>query len=164
MTARPAEPADFDELVRIWHDGWHDAHARVVPAEMTRARTPANFRQRVADAYDTMWILGDVGAPLGFYILRADELYQFYVAEQARGRGLAATMIRDAEQRLAATGVDTAWLACAIGNDRAARFYEKQGWRRVRSVIIDVELPAGVMPLEVWRYEKQLPREQAERA
>ena len=26
--------------------------------------------------------------------------------------------------------VEVAWLACAIGNDRAARFYEKSGWRR----------------------------------
>jgi GNAT superfamily N-acetyltransferase len=161
MTVRPAEQADFDELVRIWHDGWHDAHARTVPAEMTRARTPANFRQRVADAYDTMWVIGDVGAPLGFYILRSDELYQLYVAERARGRGVAATLIRDAEQRLATNRVDTAWLACAIGNDRAARFYEKQGWRRAGNIIIDVELPAGVRPLEVWRYEKRLPQEEA---
>ena len=26
--------------------------------------------------------------------------------------------------RLSKGGVDTAWLACAVGNDRAARFYE----------------------------------------
>lgn len=54
----------------------------------------------------------------------------------------AAALIGDAEARLAERGVETAWLACAIGNHRAARFYEKS---------------AGIFPLEVWRYEKRLP-------
>jgi hypothetical protein len=26
----------------------------------------------------------------------------------------------------------TTYLACAIGNDRAARFYEKRGWQRAQ--------------------------------
>jgi hypothetical protein len=30
-------------------------------------------------------------------------------------------LIADAEARLAEAGIATAWLACAIGNDRAAR-------------------------------------------
>jgi len=51
-----------------------------------------------------------------------------------------------------------------VGNDRAARFYEKQGWHRAGSVVIDVELPAGVWPLEVWRYEKHLLLAQGEDA
>ena len=158
MTVRRAQQADLNELVKIWHDGWHDAHARIVPEAMARARTPANFRRRVADALSTMWVVGEVGAPLGFYVIRDDELYQFYVAEQARGRGVAASLIQDAETRLAANGNDTAWLACAIGNERAARFYEKQGWRRSGNIIIDVHLPTGATPLEVWRYEEQLRR------
>ena len=60
----------------------------------------------------------------------------------------------DAEARLAAAGVVTAWLACAIGNDRAARFYEKSGWRRVGVVVEPAETSAGPYPMEVWRYEK----------
>jgi len=49
-----------------------------------------------------------------------------------------------------------AWLACAIGNERAARFYEKCGWRRVGKMINPLDTPDGVLPLEVWRYEKRL--------
>jgi hypothetical protein len=60
----------------------------------------------------------------------------------------------DAETRLAKGGFDIAWLACAIGNDRAARFYEKSGWRRV--ITYQAETSAGTFPLEVWRYEKNL--------
>ena len=62
----------------------------------------------------------------------------------------------DAEARLIRSGVETAWLACAIGNERAARFYEKSGWRRVGTMINDCETATGTFPLNVWRYEKSL--------
>ena len=60
------------------------------------------------------------------------------------------------EARLADRGVEIAWLACAIGNERAARFYEKGGWRRVGTMVIHLPTPEGEFPLEVWRYEKDL--------
>jgi len=50
--------------------------------------------------------------------------------------------------------VTTAWLACAIGNERAARFYEKHGWRRAGIVTNAAETSQGVFMLDVWRYEK----------
>jgi len=67
-------------------------------------------------------------------------------------------LIADAEARLAARGVETAWLACAIGNERAAKFYEKRGWRRAGTMVNHAETSAGPFPLEVWRYEKSLTR------
>ena len=50
------------------------------------------------------------------------------------------------------------WLACAIGNERAAKFYEKHGWSRVGNMINQLPTPDGMFPLEVWRYEKDLSR------
>jgi GNAT superfamily N-acetyltransferase len=89
-------------------------------------------------------------------MLKDDELYQFYLARQARGTGLAAALIADAEALLAARGVATAWLACAVGNDRAARFYQKSGWTNARTMPNRLETPEGVFDLPVWRYEKRL--------
>jgi ribosomal protein S18 acetylase RimI-like enzyme len=89
-------------------------------------------------------------------MLKNDELYQLYVSSQARGSGVAITLILDAEYRLRERGVHTAWLACAIGNDRAARFYEKRGWRRAGTVTEQLEIPGGTFALEVWRYERLL--------
>ena len=77
-------------------------------------------------------------------------------ASHARGSGIAAVLMADAEARLAASGVRSPWLACAIGNDRAARFYEKCGWIRTGTVTDDVAVPGGTFALEVWRYEKAL--------
>jgi RimJ/RimL family protein N-acetyltransferase len=65
-------------------------------------------------------------------------------------------LIADAEARLSENGVGLAWLACAVGNERAARFYEKCGWRRAGSMVNRLETPDGEFLLEVWRYEKHL--------
>jgi ribosomal protein S18 acetylase RimI-like enzyme len=156
MTVRPASREDLDRLAEIWHEGWHDGHARVVPEALTRLRTLESFRQRLDAALPHVRVAGPPGAPVGFSILKDDELYQLYVAAPARGSGLAALLIDDAETRLAAAGVRTAWLACAIGNERAARFYQKRGWRLTGTIDYEAETASGRFPLRVWRYEKLL--------
>src|SRR5262245_2993293 len=102
---------------------------------MVRYRTPENFRQRMRDNIEHVRVAGPVGAVLGFSMFKGDELNQFYVASAARGTGLAAEMLKDAEQTLLSRRVRNPWLACAIGNDRAARFYAKNGWRRVGNTV-----------------------------
>jgi ribosomal protein S18 acetylase RimI-like enzyme len=155
---RPAEEREIDHLARLWYEGWQDAHAQIIPAELRRLRTLDSFRERLQAALSDTRVIGPLGAPHGFCITKGDELYQIYVSAQARGSGAAAALMADAEGRLANGGVEVAWLACAIGNDRAARFYEKSGWRRVGVVAYQAETSAGTFPLEVWRYEKRLTR------
>lgn len=155
---RAALPMEIEDLARIWSEGWQDAHLRILPAELARHRTLESFGARLREALETVRVAGAPGAALGFSMVRGDELYQLYVAAHARGTGIAAALLTDAEARLAAGGVATAWLACAIGNVRAARFYEKHDWRRVRTTTIELPLPDGVFPLDVWRYEKHVGR------
>jgi ribosomal protein S18 acetylase RimI-like enzyme len=87
---------------------------------------------------------------------KGSEVYQLYVCSVARGSGCAAALLDHAEASLRQRGVRTAWLACAIGNERAARFYEKRAWTRIGTVIEHLELGSGTFPLEVWRYDKSL--------
>jgi GNAT superfamily N-acetyltransferase len=158
MTVRNAAEREIDSLARVWYDGWHEAHAQIVPPELTRLRTLESFRDRLQAVLPDIRVIGPLLAPVGFSILKGDELYQLFVSAPARGTGVAAMLIADAEARLSASGVETAWLACAIGNERAARFYEKSGWRRVGTMVNQAETLAGTFPLEVWRYEKPLTR------
>lgn len=153
---RKADEGELDHLASLWFEGWHEAHAPIVPAELTRLRTLENFRSRLQAQLAEIRVIGPTGSPEGFAIVKGDELYQLFVSPQARGSGMAAVLIADAEARLARRGVSTAWLACAIGNERAARFYEKCGWRRVGTMINQVVTSNGTFPLEVWRYEKAL--------
>ena len=158
MQVRSADAVEIDHLTRLWHDGWHQTHASLVPQELSRLRTSESFRERLQAALPNVHVTGPLGAPIGFYVLKGDELYQLFVSPEAHGSGVAAALIADAEARLAEHGVETAWLACAVGNDRAARFYEKSGWRLAGTFLNSAETSSGPFSLEAWRYEKRLTR------
>lgn len=156
ITVRAAEQTELDQLAKIWFEAWTDAHAQIVPAELARLRTLENFRQRLEQMLPSVRVAGSPGEPVGLCVVKDDELYQLFVAAHARGTGAAAALVADAEALLAQGGVETAWLACAIGNDRAARFYEKCGWRRTGTIVNEAVTENGTFPLQVWRYEKML--------
>jgi ribosomal protein S18 acetylase RimI-like enzyme len=156
MDVRTAEEADIDQLAKVWHDGWHDSHAQLVPAALSQLRTLESFRSRLQAALPNIRVVGPSGARVGFCIVKGDELYQLFVSAQSRGSGVAAALIADAEARLSESGVETAWLSCAIGNDRAARFYEKSGWHRAGIMRAQLETGNGTFPMDLWRYEKSL--------
>lgn len=153
---RGAERWEIELLARIWYDAWHESHAHLMPPALLPFRTLESFRDRLDAAVGDVRVIGTLGAPLGFCIVKGDELYQLFVSAAARGSGAAAALLADGEASLAVRGVTTAWLACAIGNERAMRFYEKHGWRRVGTMINEAETAAGAFPLECWRYEKTL--------
>jgi GNAT superfamily N-acetyltransferase len=153
---RDVNSTEIGQLAKIWFDGWQDAHARIVPVSLARLRTLQSFEERLRAASTGVRVAVAAGAPVGFYFLKGAELYQFYVSSNARGSGIAAVLMADAEARLCEHGVHTAWLACAIRNDRAARFYEKCGWIRTGTVTDDVEVPGGTFALEVWRFENSI--------
>jgi GNAT superfamily N-acetyltransferase len=156
VIVRAADESEVEALAKIWYCGWRDAHAQIVPAELTRLRTLESFTNRMRTSLSTFRVASVVGMPVGFHVVKNDELHQFYVAANSRGTGVAAILIADAETRLRDAGIRTAWLACAIGNERAARFYEKRGWHRTGIVVSPTVTTEGILPLEVWRYEKSL--------
>lgn len=112
MNVRTADEAEIGQLATLWHDSWQDAHAHLLPAELIRLRTLESFRDRLQATLASVRVVGPLGAPVGFCIVKGDELYQLFVSAQARGTGAAAALIADAETRIAAAGVQTAWLAC----------------------------------------------------
>jgi len=156
INIRPAEQTEVDQLAQVWFDAWRDAHAQIVPAELARLRTLENFRERMQKELPKVRVAGSPGEPVGFCLVKDNELYQLFVAAPARGTGVAAALMADGEALLAESGVETAWLACAIGNERAARFYEKCGWRRTGTMTNEAETSEGTFLLQVWRYEKTL--------
>jgi RimJ/RimL family protein N-acetyltransferase len=86
-------------------------------------------------------------------MIKQDELDQLYLARTARGTSTALRLVSAALDQIRRAGHRRAWLACAIGNHRAARCYEKAGWTLAGIVTIRLETPDGPIPLEVWRYE-----------
>lgn len=151
---RPAHPDDIPALARIWHDGWHEAHAGHVPAALTALRTVPDFARRLATMGGDLRVAGPTGAPLGLCATLKDELYQLYVAPAARGTGLAASLVVDAEARIAQAGHTVAHLACGLENHAAAGFYRRQGWTEDGVVEVMLDTSTGPFPLPVRRFVK----------
>ena len=153
---RDADTDDIFDLAQIWYYGWQDAHAEILPVELAKHRTLESFHERLATSLETVHVASLNGSPLGFSMVKNDELNQLYLSAAARGAGLAARLNRDALNRIRASGFRVGWLVCAIGNLRAARFYEKTGWRRTGTMTHELHTPDGLFPLDVWRYEVDL--------
>jgi putative acetyltransferase len=151
MQIRRAQEGDILEIAQIWHLGWHSAHASIVDADLVRLRGPAEFMTRTtAHLVQTHVAIID-GEVTGFFMIDGDELYQFYVDAAHHGKGVAGQMMAEAETLLPSP---TAWLACSVGNDRAAAFYTKCGWKNLSQEELQVETSDGPRPVSIWRFEK----------
>lgn len=151
-----ATTQDIPGIAQLWHSGWHEAHAAIVPAELTKRRTPGCFTDRTGAhlAGTRIGHLNDTIA--GFCMIEGNEVYQLYVAQSAQGSGLAAQLLNDAKSIIRNAGHSTAWLACSVGNSRAERFYEKSGWTNTGVKEIEVETSKGPYPLPILRFETTL--------
>ncbi len=155
---RAAQVADIPPLTKLWFDGWQDAHAEILPPEVARQRTYETFRTRLECGLGQVRVACRTAEPVGMAWIADDELYQFYVHASVRGTGLADLLMADAKQQFADRGTETAWLACAIGNDRAARFYKRCGWRNAGVMANLLHLPEGEYSLQTWRFELPINR------
>lgn len=137
MTPRPAVAEELPGLAVLWHDIWHETHGQLLP-EAAPVRTVEEMAARLSGYGEALRVLGPVGAPIGLCVVQADELHQIYVGRQARGTQAAGLLLADGEARIAASGHKRAWLGAAVGNDRAIRFYERNGWvrRGVQTVML----------------------------
>lgn len=156
ITIRAPFDDELPALASLWHEGWHEGHASIVSPALTRLRTLDDFSARLKRLLPYVRVSGKVGTPTGFCVVKGDELHQMYVARSVRGQGVAAALMVDGEQRLRLAGHELGWLACAIGNDRAAHFYQKCGWACRGEITLGSETSAGDFPVKVWRYEKRI--------
>ncbi len=159
MTVRDATVADIGPLARLWHDSWHRAHDELIPPAVVAYRTASSFEERLRSGLGGVRVAArpDIpNGPSGLCIVKGDELNQLFVAPGAFGTGVADQLERDAQRRFREAKVDVAWLACAIGNERAAGFYERCKWVRVGSMEYDLQAGHRTFPVEVWRYEKSV--------
>ena len=149
-------PAQSDAVARLWHAGWIDGHADIVPKELCKLRTLESFQTRTQGLVHSTRVAYSKGEVLGFVMIQGDEIYQMYVGPNARGTGVAQALMHDGEEQIKAAGHALAWLSCALGNERAARFYDKSGWVNARIETVALETLGAPFHLDVWRFEKTL--------
>lgn len=127
VTLRPARAADAHDIAEIWHLGWPDGHAGLVPPELVEARTEASFEARASERVSDTTVATVDGGIAGFVMVVDDEVEQAYVAAAHRGTGVAQALLAEAERQVRADGHRKAWLAVVPGK-RARGFYERGGW------------------------------------
>jgi putative acetyltransferase len=118
----------METVADIWHAAWHVAHPGHVPDGLTEARTLAAFRERTPARVADTTVAEVDGAVVGFTMIAGDEVEQVFVDPAHHGTGIAGPLLEEAESRVRASGHGEAWLAVVVGNTRARRFYERQGW------------------------------------
>jgi ribosomal protein S18 acetylase RimI-like enzyme len=138
---RWASVADASPIALLWHRTWHATYARHVgPAAAAVCGIPCFERRVGASLYESF--SSEVARPTtlvaeqdgegirGFAIVRGGrEIEHIYVAPEAHGTGLANKLLAAAEHTmLNERGCELAFLAVAVRNLRAYRFYERHGW------------------------------------
>jgi len=152
---RPAAAADVAAIAAVWHQAWIDGHVGHVPEAIHEHRRPEDFLRRVPGRLPRTTVATVGSRLLGFAMVHDDQVEEVYVAAAARGTGVAAALLHDAESRVGVS-FDEAWLAVAAGNARARRFYERQGWRDAGGFDYDAEIAGGTMSMPCRRYVKAL--------
>jgi len=149
MNIRPARRTDAEAMAHTHWLSANTAYGRNDPIERRLAAA-----QRLFDDDGTRPFLAeeDDGTVVGVLTVGADELYAIYVHPEYWGTGVGQALLDRAEEELARTCA-VASLTCMVGNARARRFYERNGWRVGETI---VEPHFGGEPTEVCRYHKAL--------
>lgn len=148
--------SDICVVAKLWHDGWHEAHASFVPEQEVARRTLKKFQQRLEDYPNLGRIAVLDDQPVGLCVVENDELAQLFVVKTARRIGVASALLLDGEKRIAASSFQKTWLTVLSGNDRAQAFYQKRGWVYDKIVPLNIKTGSKVSELQLLRFEKHL--------
>ena len=146
MNIRPARPDEHDDVARVWMESW-------VSTGLAEASNflLANLRARVAREIDDGWNLfvadeeGRLAAMLALQP-RDNYLDQLFVAPGDQGRGLGRRLLAFTRKRLP----DEIWLRCVRENEKAWRWYEREGFVYEKEA---VALVTGFM-MKYYRWKK----------
>ncbi|WP_324649809.1 GNAT family N-acetyltransferase [Georgenia sp. H159] len=133
---RAAHPGDADALAAAHVRAWRETYADEVPTRVydrMEEEGPTRWRARLDDPRDSITWVGverETGALAGFATARATGadavrplfLASLYVLRHWHGQGLGRALLEHA------VGDAPAFLWVAEGNERAQRFYERNGF------------------------------------
>ncbi len=154
---RPGLDADGTAYIRLIGDAWAEFPGVVfdVDAELPELHALASW---FASQGGALWLAEEAGAPLGMVATRpagaddAWEICRMYVAQAARGSGLAQRLLDTAEAHARTAGAERLVLWTDTRFEAAHAFYEKRGYVRQGAIRILDDLSRSLE----FRYAKPL--------
>ena len=142
---RDAVPADQPAIAALFVDSFTATFGHLYAAEdlatFLSALTPASWTAELTDPAFAFRVAADDGGIVGYAKLAppalpgapadAVELRQLYLADTAKGTGVAQALMDWAIATARARGATELWLSVYIDNHRAKRFYERYGFEDV---------------------------------
>ncbi len=121
---RPARPDEYDEIARVWMESWVSTGL-----EQASNFLLANLRARVPREIEKGWnlyVADDGGRIAAMLALHLPDRYldQLFVAPEYQGNGLGRQLLAFTRKHLP----DEIWLRCVRENDKAWRWYEREGF------------------------------------
>jgi len=141
-SVRAARADDLDRIAAIKVQNWSDTYAPLLSAETLRpfldqAAQRHYIKEKAALPGTLLLVAEDGGEVAGFALtfLDADPepwLESLHVLAESRGRGAGTQLMSATATELLARGHHPLALGVVVGNDRAARYYERLGAELVR--------------------------------
>jgi GNAT superfamily N-acetyltransferase len=146
-TIRPARSDEYDEVARVWMESWVSTGLEDASNFLL-----ANLRARVPLEIEKGWSLyvaDDDGRIAAMLALHLPDRYldQLFVAPGYQGKGLGRQLLAFTRKHLP----DEIWLRCVRENDKAWRWYEREGFVFEKEMVE----PKTGFTMKCYRWKKQ---------
>ena len=121
---RPAVAEEYDEIARVWMESWVSTGLGEA-GNFLLANLRARIRCEIEDGW-SLFVADDQGKIAAMLALHLPKLYldQLFVAPQYQGCSLGRKLLAFTRTQLP----DEICLRCARGNEKAWRWYEREGF------------------------------------
>ena len=121
---RPARIDEYDEVARVWMESWVSTGFGTA-SDLLLTQLRARIRAEIANGW-SLYVAGHDGrlvAMLALHVPRK-HLDQLFVAPDYHGQSIGRMLLAFARQHLP----DEMWLRCVRENEKAWRWYEREGF------------------------------------